>query len=1013
MPDRISDSKFAQPQGVNGDSALINRISGPPKSYLEQGVDCVTAPFISNDKLRENVDHYAGQFIKTATLFTGGKVGIAGALLAYGLDQASPNTAAMQQVEDFALGATKGVAMKGLFHVVGTNYTFAPTKGALIGIGSRGLEDLLQRDTFTNPSNGLRRLSNDVLNPQSIMFDAAMWTVGEGAFGAANAATKGALVRSPMISGVAMGSTFGLVNGGAGEILRQKTAGEKFDLTKVLEHSLLEGAVSGAAAGVGMKLTQMQMPKPVTESGTVSREGSSEKPVRQQGQRAQAQVAEKDTSLEATLKPEESTDGTKPARPTSSWKLDMLTPKGPTALVVNETTEPVASAGGKAEARAPAGPKSSFDIIAEQGKAKGLVRVESVEVPAAPPQTTPAPKEYVLSSGKENLDAFRANKSESAMVRVREIIGGDATKPELGPEKSLFVQQLTKTDGKLLPEADKADLIATAYPETLPSADRAKHVFSTADARGKVFLLTDNNNRLLFANGVKPQDIQTWRDSGFTSAVRLNGAETTFNVMAPLLVGDPANPHSEASKAQWAEFDRQLAEAKKLGVDSVSTDVWWGMIEPEKGKFDFSYPQQLAEHITKAGLKWNPILSLHQCGGNVGDTVNIALPKWIWGELASKLPSGDPEALKFKSEQGHTSPEYISFWADDLALEHYASVMKNFQSHFANMAPHIGEVNISLGPAGELRYPSYNSHDVNTGYPTRGALQAYSELAIESFRDYVGRKYGGVDGVGKAWGIQGLDQEHILPPSDAQGFFDRGDHFNTQYGKDFFDWYNQSVIDHGRRVMTLASSIFAPPNAAFTGIDLGAKVPGIAWRVGENQNGKIILGDREAELAAGLIRTSSGDWNSDVMGRGYRPILSMFRQIQPTLGSSDTHIVPAFTAMEMPDGDNGPGPKALPHSLATWFGQEAERQGLWTKGENALNGNLYNANSWDLMRSLVDLPTQDDPYHGMTFLRMGDVVDSPVARAKLSEMVHAVHSIPEAATASQPSWWDYFFRTKK
>jgi hypothetical protein len=334
--------------------------------------------------------------------------------------------------------------------------------------------------------------------------------------------------------------------------------------------------------------------------------------------------------------------------------------------------------------------------------------------------------------------------------------------------------------------------------------------------------------------------------------------------------------------------------------------------------------------------------------------------------------------------------------------------MTNFQDHYASKRARIGEVNISLGPAGELRYPSYNSHDSNTGYPTRGGLQAYSDLAISSFRDYVKEKYGGDEALGKAWGIKDLDDSHILPPSDPQGFYQRGDHFNTQYGRDFFDWYNQSLIDHGQRIMTLASDVFAKPDSAFAGVDLGAKVPGVHWRAGERQGDNVTLGDRQAELSAGLIRTSRGDWDRDADGRGYRPLLTMFRQIQPTLKGSDTIIVPAFTAIEMRDGDNGPAIKALPHTLATWFGQEAERQGLWLKGENALNGNLSDAAAWDRMGSLLDLPKQDGYYHGVTFLRMGDVVNNPIARAKMSELVNAVHSVQPI----QPSFWDHFFRTK-
>ncbi|MFN8554030.1 MAG: family 14 glycosylhydrolase [Candidatus Obscuribacterales bacterium] len=1001
MPDNPNELRVIAPaQPVNHDAALINRIGAgpqvaqPPQSYLEKGVDLVTSRLISDNSLRMSVDHYAGDFIKTASLFTGGKAGMVGAVLAYGLGQASPDTPLSQQVEDFGLGAAKGATMKGIFHAVGTNVTFAPTKGVLIGMGSRAADDIYQRDLFTDPTRALARVGTNVFDKKAMIFDAATWGIGEGAFGALNAATKGALVKNQLAGSVAMGSTFGMVTGGGGEIVRQRDAGESFDLGKVLKSGAAEALVMGAAAGTGAKLT----PSPVVQekstggndSGTGRRQRSNvvipEEPLAELNTHAKTANVNTDRITIDML-------GRGDMTPRSLLQSESLPSDGVlNGLLSNQ------SAGLAGDA------KSGSQLI----DTTPYTDVRSVEVAPLPPQTVPKPVEFVMTEGKDALDAFRQNKSPSAMLKVREILGGAKDSPDLGPEKSLFVQQLVKTEGKLLPEADKADLLVTAYPETLAQGDRAKHVFSGPDVRGKVFLLTNDSNHLLVANGAQPQEVKLWRDNGFTSAIRLDGGQTNFNVMAPLMIGDPTNFDSPASKAAWAEFDRQLVEAKKLGVDSVSTDIWWGMIEPEKGKFDFTYADKLSDHIIKAGLRWNPILSFHECGGNVGDTVNVPLPSWIWGDLAAKLPGGSAESVKYKSEQGNTSKEYVSLWADELVMDNYRSVMENFQQHFAGKRHSIGEVNVSLGPAGELRYPSYNSHDTNTGYPTRGGLQAYSDMAISSFRDYVKEKYGGSDGVGKAWGIENLDDSHILPPSNASEFYQRGDHFNTQYGRDFFDWYNQSLIDHGQRIMTLAADVFAQPSSPFAGVDLGAKVPGVHWRAGERQGDKITLGDRQAELSAGLIRTSRGDWDRDVDGRGYRPLLTMFRQIQPTLKGSDTIIVPAFTAIELPDGDNGPAIKALPHTLATWFGQEAERQGLWLKGENALNGTLSDPAAWDRMASLLDLPKQDGYFHGVTFLRMGDVVNNPLARAKMSELVNAVNSVQPV----QPSFWNYFFRTK-
>jgi beta-amylase len=306
--------------------------------------------------------------------------------------------------------------------------------------------------------------------------------------------------------------------------------------------------------------------------------------------------------------------------------------------------------------------------------------------------------------------------------------------------------------------------------------------------------------------------------------------------------------------------------------------------------------------------------------------------------------------------------------------------MTAFQRHFAPQAAQIAEINISLGPSGELRYPSYGAHDVGSGYPTRGALQAYSTLARASFRAFLTAKYGGV----------AADQasELMAPPADPAGFFARREQIETQRGRDFFDWYADSLLAHGRRVMTKAQQIFGAPGAPLRGVDLGAKIPGIHWRLGHYAGGKLVLDDRLAELAAGLIRTSGHDWGSDATGHGYGPLLRMFAAL-PRRGSG---LTVHFTCLEMADGQDKPAAQSLPQSLVRWVGAEAVRQGLRVKGENALGWNIPNKDSWERMRAALSLPGQTGWYQGLTLLRMSDIVASPVAMAELRKTTAAAHA---------------------
>ncbi len=459
-----------------------------------------------------------------------------------------------------------------------------------------------------------------------------------------------------------------------------------------------------------------------------------------------------------------------------------------------------------------------------------------------------------------------------------------------------------------------------------------------------------------------------------------------INVMAPLVVGDPADPDGEESVQAWTEFKLHLAVAKTMGVHGVSTDIWWGLVEKVSGAYDWIYYHKISDAIIEAGLKWIPIISLHRCGGNVGDDVGnkltVDVPAHIWPKLAGKLKDGQEHDVQYVSEQGNASNEFVSAWATYLVLEDYEALFRAFLKAFGAKASHIAEINISLGPAGELRFPSYNGHDKGTGYPFRGALQCYSRLARESFRNYVLTKYTDEAGVRTAWGV--LDK--IEPPVDVTAFFAAKLHLISQYGRDLFDWYQESLLAHGRQVLTAALNVFSADDSALKSADIGAKIPGVHWRTGHWNGDHTESGDRLAELTCGLIRTSAGDWNDDQAGRGYRHIIKLFPELQAL--TSNARVVLHFTCLEMPDGGGGSAADSLAFQLVRWFANECRRQGVVVKGENALADTLSVTESWDRMRLAISIHGRVGLFDGLTILRLSDVVveDSP-ARAEMEKTI--------------------------
>ena len=159
----------------------------------------------------------------------------------------------------------------------------------------------------------------------------------------------------------------------------------------------------------------------------------------------------------------------------------------------------------------------------------------------------------------------------------------------------------------------------------------------------------------------------------------------------------------------------QLAELKRAGVAGVMCDVWWGIVEREgPGIYDWAAYLELVEMVAAAGLKLQAVMSFHQCGGNVGDACTIKLPSWVL-----KVGEENPDIF-YTDARLFRNTEYISLGADEeklfgtdednlrSPLDMYEDFMASFAQTFKSyMGEVITEAQVGMGPAGELRYPSY------------------------------------------------------------------------------------------------------------------------------------------------------------------------------------------------------------------------------------------------------------------------------------------------------------------
>lgn len=254
--------EIGQRTGLMGDSSSRQRLSSEAhESYVQSAIKEVTATFTNNTNVQSEVGHYGAGFLKTAALFMPGRVGLIGSVVLSGLDQACPSSTASEQATDFVLGGMKGAGMRGMMHMMGSEkmpefIAKSPAaQGVAFGLSNRIMDTALTRQNYLDANGNLdgaafgAKMYNTVVNPTALLGDAATFVIAQGLVSGVTKFKPQFFETSPLARTVATSASFGLANGASGEIMRQQGAHEKFDLSKVVGRSLLQGGID-AVAGV-------------------------------------------------------------------------------------------------------------------------------------------------------------------------------------------------------------------------------------------------------------------------------------------------------------------------------------------------------------------------------------------------------------------------------------------------------------------------------------------------------------------------------------------------------------------------------------------------------------------------------------------------------------------------------------------------------------------------------------------------------------------------------------------
>ncbi|KAK4341625.1 hypothetical protein RND71_040126 [Anisodus tanguticus] len=263
-------------------------------------------------------------------------------------------------------------------------------------------------------------------------------------------------------------------------------------------------------------------------------------------------------------------------------------------------------------------------------------------------------------------------------------------------------------------------------------------------------------------------------------------------------------------------MNASLQALKGAGVEGIMLDVWWGLVERDApGEYNWGGYAELLEMAKKHGLKVQAVMSFHQCGGNVGDSCTIPLPRWVVEEMEK-----DPD-LAYTDQWGRRNFEYVSLGCDTVPVlkgrtpvQCYSDFMRGFRDRFENLL---------------------------------GDTIVYMISNLQAAADAFGKP---------EWGQTGpTDAGHYNNwPEDTNFFRKEGGGWDSQYGEFFLTWYSQMLLSHGERILQSAKAIFEDK-----GVKISVKVAGIHWHYGTRSHAP--------ELTAGYYNTRFRD--------GYLPIAQM------------------------------------------------------------------------------------------------------------------------------------------
>ncbi len=233
-----------------------------------------------------------------------------------------------------------------------------------------------------------------------------------------------------------------------------------------------------------------------------------------------------------------------------------------------------------------------------------------------------------------------------------------------------------------------------------------------------------------------------------------------------------------------AQARELLALYERMGATSVQSYVEWKRIEPEHGRFDWSFYDREVRLIQEFGLKWVPFIILGPW---------YITPAWF---------QESPDSHFAKCLEHHAESHVQSIWNPALPA-HVERVMKAFADHY--LGTHVLE-SVLLGISGDYGEAIYQAvGNWPLDYHTHCGYWCGDDYAVADYRKWLQNRFGTLDELNRRWS-SAYDGWTMMP-------FTREQAPSRRAWLDQMHWYRDTMTAWAGRWMDIAQ-------ASFPGVEL-------------------------------------------------------------------------------------------------------------------------------------------------------------------------------------------------